>query len=241
MRLIIANNYKMLSRRAARYVAGQVELKPDCNLGFPTGSTPLGMYDVLVKLHQEEGLSLVEVSTFNLDEYWGLDRTHPRSYYNYMAENFFQQVDIKEDNINFLDGTAEDVEQECHRYESKISASGGIDLIVLGIGRNGHIGFNEPAEELKSYSHLTELAEETIKANQRFFQRKDEVPRQALTMGMGTILKSDRILLLASGQSKAWAVKELMKKRISPRFPASFLRVHPRVTLIIDQEAADKI
>ncbi len=241
MRLIFTDNYKMLSLRAARYLAGQIELKPDCNLGLPTGSTPLGMYDVLVRLHQEEGLSLAEVSTFNLDEYQGLGRDHPRSYYNYMKENLFQHVDIKEENINFFDGTAEDIEQECHRFENKIAASGGIDLMILGIGRNGHIGFNEPAEELRSHSHLTELAEETIKANQRFFQEEEEVPGQALTMGMGTILKSDRILLLASGQSKAWAVKELMKKRVSPRFPASFLRVHPRVTLLIDQEAADKI
>ena len=241
MRLIITDNYKKLSRRTARHVAGQIELKPDCNLGLPTGSTPLGMYDVLVKLHQEEGLSLAEVSTFNLDEYRGLDRNHPRSFYNYMAENFFQHVDIKEENINFLDGTAGDIEQECQRFENKIATSGGIDLMVLGIGRNGHIGFNEPGKELKSNSHLAELAEETIKANQRFFQEEEEVPAQALTMGMGTILKSDRILLLASGRSKAWAVKELKKNRITPEFPASFLRVHPWVTLIIDQEAADKI
>lgn len=241
MRLIITDDFQEMSLRAARIVAGQVELKPDSNLGLPTGSTPLGLYDYLIKFHKEENLSFARTSTFNLDEYYGLGQNHPKSFYQFMKENFFQEVDLPQENINFLQGKAEDVEKECYRFENKIASSGGIDLMILGIGRNGHIGFNEPGEELKSHTHLADLAPETIKANQKFFDSEEKVPRQALTMGMGTILKSRQILLMASGKSKSWAVKELMKKRVTTEFPASFLRVHSNVILLIDQEAADRI
>jgi len=241
MRIDIVKDYKVLSEKAARYVAGFVEINPSATLGLPTGSTPLGMYERLVEIYQETELDFAGVKTFNLDEYIGLDRDHPRSYYSYLKEHFTSQVNLEPANTNFIDGNAANWEQECLDYECKIKNVGGIDLMILGIGRNGHIGFNEPAKSLAAKTHKVELAQETINANSRFFESEAEMPQKALTMGVGTILKAKNILLLANGNSKALAVEKLINGYITTEFPASLLHTHPSVRVIIDQEAANKI
>ncbi|MGM0419991.1 MAG: glucosamine-6-phosphate deaminase [Bacillota bacterium] len=241
MRLEIVKDYNQLSKKAARFAAGMIEINPQTVLGLPTGSTPLGFYQELCRFHQEEGLDFSLASTFNLDEYIGLSREHDRSFYQYLQQNFLQEVNLQAKNISFLDGNLDDWKQECRLYEEKIKKAGGIDLMVLGIGRNGHIGFNEPAEELHAYTHRVKLSPQTVEANSRFFDSKEDVPKEALTMGVGTILQADQILLLANGNSKARAIEKLLDGKITTEFPASLLHTHPAVTIIIDQEAADRI
>ncbi|MBF8437741.1 glucosamine-6-phosphate deaminase [Halanaerobiaceae bacterium Z-7014] len=241
MRVEIVKDYGKLSRKAARFVSGLIEMNPQAALGLPTGSTPLGLYEELVDIHEEYDLDFSYVKTFNLDEYIGLSRDHTRSYYNYLQENFIQKVNLKSRNTYFIDGKAPDKKEECNKYEEKILQVGGLDLVILGIGRNGHIGFNEPAEELIAKTHQVELAKETIEANSRFFESKEEVPQGALTMGVGTILNADQILLIANGNSKAAAIERLFSGKISTNFPASLLHTHPAVTVMIDQEAAERI
>ncbi len=241
MRVEIVKDYGKLSRKAARFVAGLIEINPQAALGLPTGSTPLGLYEELVNIYEEHDLDFSYIKTFNLDEYVGLSRDHSRSYYNYLQENFIKKVNLKSRNTYFIDGKAPDKKEECNKYEEKILKAGGLDLVILGIGRNGHIGFNEPAEELVARTHQVELAKETIEANSRFFDSEDEVPREALTMGIGTILTADQILLIANGNSKAAAIEKLFSGKISTNFPASLLHTHPAVTVMIDQEAADRI
>ena len=241
MRIDIVKDYGKLSRKAARFVAGFVEINPQASLGLPTGSTPLGMYERLIKIYNETELDFSGIRTFNLDEYIGLDRDHPRSYYSYLKEHFTGQVNLEPANTNFIDGNAADWEQECLRYESKIQEAGGIDLMILGIGRNGHIGFNEPAKSLATKTHKVDLAQETLNANSRFFESEEKMPKKALTMGVGTILKARNILLLANGNSKALAVDKFINGEISTEFPASLLHTHLAVRVIIDHEAAEKI
>lgn len=241
MRVEIVKDYKQLSKKAARFAAGMIEINPQTALGLPTGSTPLGFYQELSRYHQEEGLDFSLVTTFNLDEYIGLSREHERSFYQYLQQNFIQKVNLQTKNTFFLDGNSADWKQECRLYEEKIKKAGGIDLIILGIGRNGHIGFNEPDDELQAYTHRVELAPQTVEANSRFFDSKEDVPQEAITMGVGTILQADQILLLANGNSKARAIEKLLEGKITTEFPASLLHTHPAVTIIIDQEAADRI
>ena len=241
MRVIIEKDYKAMSKKAALLVASQVRLKPDSVLGLATGSTPLGMYDELINMHNKDEIDFSECKTFNLDEYCNLPPENSQSYHYYMQENFFDHVNIPEDNINLLDGMEDDVRKECIEYDMKIKRAGGIDLQVLGIGPNGHIGFNEPGKRLNVKTHQVDLAEETIEANSRFFDSRDEVPRKAITVGIATILKSSRILLLASGKNKAHAIKETVSGHVSTEVPSSLLQTHPEVTIIIDEDAASLI
>ena len=241
MRVEIVKDYGKLSRKAARFVAGLIEINPQVALGLPTGSTPLGLYEELADIHEKDDLDFSYVKTFNLDEYVGLSRDHSRSYYNYLQENFVKKVNLKSRNTYFIDGKAPDKDEECKKYEEKILQVGGLDLVILGIGRNGHIGFNEPAEELIARTHHVKLAKETIESNSRFFDSEEDVPKEALTMGVGTILNADQILLIANGNSKAMAVERLFSGKISTKFPASLLHTHPAVTVMIDQEAAERI
>lgn len=240
MEIVVAKSYEELSRMAAELVAEQVTIKPDSVIGLATGSTPLLMYQKITKIHKESGLSFAKVRSFNLDEYIGLSESNPNSYHHYMWENFFENVDIMKKNINLPDGNAKDIEEECRSYDRKIEASGGIDLQVLGIGKNGHIGFNEPDLYFEATTHRVKLDEDTISANSRFFNSIDDVPRYAISMGIKTIMKAKKVLLLANGGEKAEAVYNAIKGRITPDVPASILQLHQNVVVLLD-ESANKI
>lgn len=238
MKIFVVDDYHQLSAKAAAIVAGQVILKNNAVLGLATGSTPEGMYAQLAQMYRNAAVDFSAVTTFNLDEYVGLDSGHPQSYHYYMHQHFFNHVNIPGQNIHIPSGVEKDSAAFGQAYDAMIEAAGGIDLQVLGIGGNGHIGFNEPGRHLNVQTHLVELSEETIEANSRFFKTREGVPCQAVTMGMGSIMKAQRILLLASGKGKARAIKETVNGKISTEVPASFLQLHHAVTLIVDQEAA---
>lgn len=237
MRVIVCNDYDEMSKKAAKLVASQINLKPNCVLGLATGSTPVGMYQELANLNHAGEVDFSEVVSFNLDEYYPISRENNQSYYYFMQQQLFSKVNIKPERTHIPNGEVEDPDEECKRYEALIQEHGGIDLQILGIGQNGHIGFNEPDENLNSLTHLTDLTESTIEANSRFFQSKSEVPTKALTMGMATILKSKKIVLLASGRAKHKVVAELLTSDINTGIPATMLKVHPDVVLICDKEA----
>lgn len=238
MKIFVAKDYQELSIRAAATVAGQVILKNSAVLGLATGSTPEGMYRRLVEMGREGAVDFRGVTTFNLDEYLGLDPGHPQSYHHYMYRHLFDHINADPAKIHIPAGNARDMAAYCREYDEKIAAAGGIDLQVLGIGGNGHIGFNEPDEYLKTGTHVVDLTEETVEANSRFFASREEVPRQAVTMGMASVMKAGRILLLASGEGKARAIKDTVSGRVTTRVPASFLQLHRDVVLILDEEAA---
>ncbi len=238
MRVIICENYEEVSRRAAEIISRQVRDKPRCVIGLATGSTPMGAYRHLVKMHEEESLDFSNVTTFNLDEYLGLPPDHPQSYHYFMWNNLFDGIEIPAKNTNIPDGQADDLTAECEEYERKIRDAGGIDLQLLGLGRDGHVGFNEPGSSLGSRTRIKALAPETINDNSRFFGSEEEVPRLAITMGVGTIMDSMRILILASGEHKAEAVRSTVEGPITAGVPASALQLHPRVTLVLDPEAS---
>ncbi len=241
MKIIVAADYDEMSKLAANHVAQWVRQNPKAVLGLPTGGTPLGMYRNLIEMHRGSNLSFKDVTTFNLDEYVGLEPHHSNSYRYYMYENFFKHIDVQEHNVNIPDGTAEDLEQECIHYEDKIRNAGGIDLMVLGLGNNGHIGFNEPSDRFPATTHVTKLDESTVQANARFFERIDQVPRYSITIGIGSIIRCRRILLLASGKAKARAISAALEGPVTPSLPASILQFHPDVTVILDAEAASKL
>ena len=238
MRIIVVDNYEEMSKKSASMIASQVILKPNSVLGLATGDTPLGMYRELIKLYNQKEVDFKEVRTFNLDEYYGLNRENPQSYYSYMINNLFNNINISRENINVPSGMAKDVEAACLEYEIKIKAAGGIDMQVLGIGGNGHIGFNEPDVNFEAETHLVNLDEQTIEANSRFFESIDEVPVKAISMGIKTIMNSKKIILLANGISKAEAIEKAVKGKINPNVPASILQLHNDVTIIVDKEAA---
>lgn len=238
MRLHVVNDYDQLSSKAASFLASQIILKPDSVLGLATGATPLGMYQNLVKLYQDGMVDFSEVVTFNLDEYLGLEKTHPQSYNYYMFNNFFDHVNIPAEQIHIPQVNSPDIQKTSREYDQAIANFEGIDLQVLGIGNNGHIGFNEPNHILKTETHLVCLTEETIEANSRFFNSANEVPREAISMGMGSIMQAKRILLLASGESKAEAIAQTISGQITTEVPASLLQLHPNLTIIVDQQAA---
>lgn len=239
MRVVVCKDYEEMSKRAANIVSGQIFVKPDSVLGLATGSTPLLMYKELIRMHREEGLDFSEVSTFNLDEYIGLAASDVNSYHHYMFENFFNQINIKKENIHIPDGMAENIEEECLNYEKKIKDAGGIDLQVLGIGNNGHIGFNEPDVKFEATTHMVKLDEETIRANARFFENIDSMPKFAISMGIKTIMHAKKILLLASGRNKAEALSNALYGGIKPETPASILQLHQDVTVVVDGECAE--
>ena len=238
MRIIVVDNYEEMSKKAAKMIASQVILKPNSILGLATGDTPLGMYKELIKLYNENEVDFNDVRTFNLDEYYGLNRENPQSYYNYMMSNLFNHININIKNINVPSGMAKDVDEACREYEEKIREAGGIDMQVLGIGGNGHIGFNEPDVNFEAETHLVNLDEQTIEANSRFFDSIEDVPVKAISMGIKTIMNSKKIILLANGISKAEAIEKALQGKINPSVPASILQLHNDVTIIIDKEAA---
>jgi glucosamine-6-phosphate deaminase len=215
--------------------------KKDLVLGLATGKTPLGVYQGLIRLHEKGEMDFSDVRTFSLDEYLGLPHDHPQSFAFYMQQNFFQHVNIKKENVYRLSGLPDDIEVHCHEYENKIRTTGGIDIQILGIGRNGHIGFNEPSSSLSSRTRIKTLTEETISANDPFFHNKKEIPRYCLTMGIGTILESGMILLLASGQEKSHAIQQSVEGPITATIPASILQLHPQAKIIIDEDAASQL
>jgi len=239
LRVIIAEDYNGISRMAATIIAKEIRAKPWAVLGLATGSTPLGTYRELIRMHKQDGLNFSLVRTFNLDEYFGLTPDNPQSYHTFMFENFFGRVNLKPENISIPDGMVADVERFCTSYEESIRKAGGIDLQLLGIGRDGHIGFNEPGSSLGSRTRLKTLTEETVRDNARFFGGVDKVPRLALTMGIGTILEARKLLMLASGAEKADAVKNAIEGPLSSQVTASALQLHPQVTVVIDEEAGE--
>lgn len=237
MRVIICDDYEEMSREAAKIVAGQIMLKPDCTLGLATGSTPIGLYNELSKMYDDGKIDFSDVTTFNLDEYYPLSADNEQSYHYFMDKNLFSRVNIKKENTHILDGMAEDPEAECRGFEKKIKNSGRIDVQILGIGENGHIGFNEPSAKLNTKTHLTALTRSTINANSRFFNSIDEVPDRALTMGIATILKSRKIVIMASGAAKHRVVMAMLNEQIDTDVPATVLNLHNDVVLICDKSA----
>ncbi len=238
MKVYVCKNYEKMSAFAANYLAAQVIIKPNSVLGLATGSTPIGMYKELVAKYQNEGISFKNVTTFNLDEYIDLPKENENSYYTFMHENLFDKVDIKEENINIPDGSVENFEVYSKEFENKIQKCGGIDLQVLGIGNNAHIGFNEPGDTFSNSTSVVELTESTILANSRFFESEDEVPKKAISMGIGSIMRAKKIILLASGKGKAEAIHKTVNGEVKPGVPASILQFHRDVVLVIDEDAA---
>lgn len=238
MRIIKTATYEEMSRRAAHIVAAHITLTPDCVLGLATGSTPEGLYAELVRLYEGGDLDFRQVKTVNLDEYRHLPRSHPESYYAFMQRHLLSKINIDPANTHLPNGETEDAQAACAEYDAVLHATGGVNLQLLGIGRNGHIGFNEPAPAFPKNTHCVHLSDSTIEANARFFSCADEVPREAYTMGVGTIMRAQRILMVASGESKAEAVFQTVCGAVTPEVPASILQFHHDVTLICDKEAA---
>lgn len=232
MRLIKVKNYDEMSERAAMLIAAQVQLKPEAVLGLATGSSPVGTYQRLVAWHKAGKIDFSEIRSVNLDEYAGLDGTNPQSYRYFMEDNLFSHVNIIKENTFVPNGTAEDLTVECEWYDANIKKLGGVDLQLLGIGNNGHIGFNEPADCFIDGTHLVDLEESTIRANARFFNSPDEVPRQAVTMGIGSIMRAAKVLLIASGKEKAELIERAFAGPVTPQIPATVLKLHPDCTVI---------
>ena len=237
MRIYQEADYEAMSLRAARIMAAEVVRKPDCVLGLATGSTPVGAYRQLSQWNQEGHLSFREVRTVNLDEYVGLDKDHDQSYAYFMRTNLFDHINVDPANTNIPDGMAPDEAEECARYDKVIHDLGGIDLQLLGLGVNGHIGFNEPADAFSTGTHQVTLTESTRDANKRFFASIDEVPTHARTMGTREILQARRVLMVASGANKAQAIKDAFFGPVTPQVPASILQYHPDFTLVADEAA----
>lgn len=241
MRIITVENYEEMSKKAAAMVASQITLRPNSVLGLATGDTPLGMYEELIRMYNNKQIDFSEAKTFNLDEYYGINKENSQSYYYYMMKNLFNHININKENINIPNGMAQNIEEECIGYEKRISEVGGIDIQVLGIGVNGHIGFNEPDVNFEAQTHLVNLDEKTIESNSRFFKSIEEVPTKAISMGIKTIMHSKKIVLLANGISKAEAIDKTVNGKISPEVPASILQLHQDVTIIVDREAGSKL
>lgn len=243
MRLIIEKDYSDVSRWAANYVAARInEANPTAEkpfvLGLPTGSSPLGMYRELIALNKAGKVSFRNVVTFNMDEYCGIPRDHEQSYYTFMWTNFFNHIDINPDNVNILNGNAEDATAECRRYEEKIASYGGIDLFLGGVGPDGHIAFNEPGSSLTSKTRMKTLTQDTIIANSRFFENNvDLVPKTALTVGVGTIMAARSVLLIVNGYNKARALHHGVEGGISQMWTISALQMHPKALIVADEDA----
>lgn len=241
MQIYRAKDYEDMSRKAANIIASQVVLKPDCVLGLATGSTPIGAYKDLVEKYEQGDLDFSQVTTVNLDEYKGLPRENDQSYYYFMHDNLFDHVNVKPENTHLPDGTKEDANEECARYEELIRSLGGQDLQLLGLGHNGHIGFNEPDTVFEKTTHCVDLQESTLEANKRFFASADDVPKQAYTMGIGTIMQAKKILVVVSGEDKADTVAKAFFGPVTPEVPASILQFHKDVILVADEAALSKV
>lgn len=237
MQIVTCVDYAEMSRKAARIIAAQVQLKPQSVLGLATGSTPVGTYQELIRFHIDEELDFSGVTTVNLDEYYGLAPVHEQSYRYFMQHNLFDHINISPEKTYVPDGLTKDVARTCAEYDSLVASFGGTDIQLLGIGDNGHIAFNEPGAFFHAPTHVVDLTEETIKANARFFESEVEVPRQAITMGLRSILSAKLILLLASGPNKASAISRMIQGFVDPQVPASILQLHPNVMVMADKEA----
>jgi glucosamine-6-phosphate deaminase len=237
MKLVTAGNYSNMSQIAASTLIDKVKNTDKMTLGLATGGTPIETYKFLIKDYNENNTTYKHVTTFNLDEYVGMKANDLNSYHYYMNDKLFDHIDIPKKQTNIPSGVVQDLQQECEEYEKKIEASGGIDLQLLGLGSNGHIGFNEPGTAFDTRTHVVTLTEATRKANSRFFTNSDEVPTQAITMGIASIMQSKEILLLVSGERKSRALKQLLGGKVDPSFPASILREHPNMTIIADHDA----
>lgn len=241
LRIYQTKDYQAMSRKAANIISAQVILKPECVLGLATGSTPVGAYQQLVDWYQKGDLDFSGVTTVNLDEYKGLDGENSQSYRYFMNYNLFDHVNVDKSRTFVPNGLEEDGEKECARYDQVVAATGGVDLQLLGLGRNGHIGFNEPCDEFKKGTHLVALSQNTIDANSRFFDSIDEVPKFAFTMGIRTIMQARKILMVVSGEDKAEAVRKSFFGPCTPEVPASILQMHPDVILVADEAALSQI
>ena len=237
MNFIVCNNYEEISEKAAEIIAELVKSKPNCILGLATGSTPVGTYKELINKNKNGEISFKNTVSYNLDEYYPISPENNQSYRYFMNENLFNHIDIPMENTHLLNGEAKDPDAECKAYDEAIKNAGGIDIQILGIGRNGHIAFNEPDEALIAPTHKTGLTADTIDANSRFFESTDLVPKFALTMGMASIFAARKIILLANGASKAQAISELRSDKITTSNPSSLLKLHPDVSIICDKEA----
>ncbi len=241
MLVIVKNNYDSLSLEAAKVVADRLKKKPNLVLGLATGSTPLGLYKELIRMHKYEGLDFSKVTTFNLDEYVSLPPSHDQSYHYFMQNNFFDNINVDPRYIHVPQGMAKDVTQFCDWYEERIKSFGGIDVQVLGIGANGHIAFNEPGSSLGSRTRIKTLTSTTREANRRFFKNDETVPKYAITMGVGTIMNAKELLLVASGNDKADAIKSAVEGPLTAMCPASIIQMHKEAFVIVDKEAGSKL
>ena len=237
MRLIRARDYQDASRKVANIISAQVILKPDCVLGLATGSSPVGAYQQMIKWCDKGDVDFSQTKTVNLDEYVGLAADHDQSYAYFMRKNFFDGINIDQKNTNLPNGLELDAAKECARYDKVIADLGGVDLQLLGIGANGHIGFNEPADQFSTGTNRVDLTASTISANSRFFENESMVPRQAYTMGMMAIMQAKRIVMIAAGANKAQAVYDAFCGPVTPQMPASILQLHPDFVLVADEEA----
>ena len=237
MRIICAKDYADVSRKAANIIAAQIHLKPDCVLGLATGSSPVGTYKELIAKYENGELDFSQVKTVNLDEYVGLPKDHDQSYAYFMRSNLFDHVNIDQANCNIPNGMNPDAAGECARYDAVIDAFGGADLQLLGLGPNGHIGFNEPADVFVKNTNKVELTKATIDANARFFESEDQVPKKAYTMGIRDIMQAKRVVMIVTGESKAQILKEAFWGPVTPKVPASIMQLHPDFTLVADEAA----
>ncbi len=238
MKIIVTKTYEELSRKAANLFASQLILKPNSVIGLATGSSPIGMYQELIRIYNEGDIDFKEVVSFNLDEYIGLSPDNEQSYHYFMQQNLFSHINLRPENIHIPSGIALDMEVAAKTYDKMIEEAGGIDVQVLGIGNNGHIGFNEPDVKFEARTHIVELEQDTIEANARFFKSIEEVPTKAISMGIKNIMQSRKIVLIATGEGKAKAIQGMIEGPITPELPASVLQLHPDVTIILDEAAA---
>ena len=238
MLVLKVKDYEELSKQVAEVIADEIRKKQDIVLGLATGDTPLGLFKNLIRMHKEEGLDFSKVRTFNLDEYIGLPPTHKESYHYFMHENLFKHINIDPRNVYIPDGMVKNISAYCEWYEEKIREVGGIDIQILGIGRDGHIGFNEPGSSLGSRTRIKTLSKETLEDNARFFWGIENIPKTAITVGIQTIMEAKLIILLASGRKKAETVKLAVEGPVSSMVPASIMQFHPKATVVVDQEAA---
>lgn len=241
MEVIITKDYDEMSKVAADQIADQILSKPNCVLGLATGGTPVGTYKELIKRHKEGRLDFSKVTTFNLDEYIGLPTTHDQSYHYFMYDNLFNHVNVNPENVHVPSGMSKDPEAFCAWYEDEMDQAGGVDLQLLGIGSDGHIAFNEPGSSLASRTRMKTLTEETIEDNARFFEKKEDVPTFAITMGVGTILEARKLVLVANGEKKAETVKKFIEGPVTSQVTASALQLHPDSVVVLDEGAASKL
>lgn len=241
MNILICENYDEMSFLASNLILDEILKKPNLTLGFATGSTPIGLYQNLIKKYNDGDIDFTNVKAFNLDEYLGIEKSNKQSYYYFMRKNLFNHINIKDENTHIPNGTTSNTDLECTDYENLISKNNGIDVQILGIGENAHIAFNEPSNIFKYGTSVVDLTQSTIQANARFFDSIEDVPTKAISMGIGSIFKAKKIILLASGKNKAQAIYDTLFGDIDPAKPSSILKIHPDVTLVLDKDSANLI